>query len=158
LPNGHVAEIQIRHAKMKQAFEESHEAYEKVAAAMKRFPDNTSRPPEAQRIIDHWEQKRYDANHNAALRLPSLQKLIHERDFYMVGKTPVMLVNEPFTGERYAVVPRVTENGPMYVKDNSFIPELKNKKIAKKSDRDTFIAVSTRIAKEAVGQPILEVA
>lgn len=157
LPNGHIAEIQIRHAKMKHAFEASHEAYEKVASATKRFPNPETRPLEVQKTIEHYGRKRYDANHNAALKLPSLQKLIHKRSFFRVNDTPVMLVEEPFTGESYTVIPKMTKEGPMFVIDNSFMSSLKDKEITQTSNREAFISASVIFAKASIQQPAFEV-
>lgn len=159
LPNGHISEIQIRLKGMKKAFETSHDAYEKQAAGEKRYPDPASRPINVQKLINRQARRRLQANKQAAEKLPFVNDLIHQRRFYKVGEMPVMVVNEPFTGERYTVIPLLIDGIPAYTRDNSYLVKIdNNEEGVSETNRDNFINSSMRFAKESLSTPILKIA
>jgi len=159
LLNGHIAEIQVRHAGMKRAFEASHEAYERQAAAIKRFPDPETRPIDVQTFIDRQGRRRSKANEVATRKTPDVESLIHERAFFTVGDMPVMIVNEPFTNQRYAVIPGVVNGVPYYVQDNRYLDKIMDQEASvTESNRESFLALSHKFAQDYSAQPQLKAA
>lgn len=157
LQNDHIAEIQIVPKQFKKAFNASHKPYERENALIKRFSDPTSRPAPIQKMIDRYATERKQLNNNGHRKTAYLKDLIHQRDFFKVGDTPVMRVHEPFTRDTYTVVARNTEQGPMYVKDNSYLPRINNRDSDVRCiQRDLFVTSTINFAKEITNVPKLE--
>ena len=138
MPNGHIAEIQVRHIGMEAAYKKTESIYRNARAAKAGIEVRHSTLVEsgypdtlvnsillcAHKKLNHLLGLRTDIHEKAAKR-HDLDILRLDRNFHLVSGVPVMQVHDKLYDEYTAVVPDPVTG--KYVVDNSFLPLIANR-------------------------------
>lgn len=159
MSNGHVTEIQVRHAVMEKSYERSAPLWRDIRAMRARLSlegDKMSAEEQTnlRKSLTHKEHRRFMLHENAAKKMDNV---VIDRTFHSVDGFPVLKTHDRFTGEFNAVVPDVQSGN--FVTDNRFLPLLedKNRNTADIS-RETFIRQCVAMVSSSQAKACLRVA
>ncbi len=123
MSNGHIVEIQVRHAAMEKAYERTAPLWRDIRAMRARLEtatqDGTMSNQQIESLaksLNHKEQRRLTLHENAAKKM---EGVVIDREFFLVDNFPMMQTFDRYAGEHSAVVPDVSSGN--YVVDNRFL-------------------------------------
>lgn len=161
MSNGHITEIQVRHAAMEKAYERTAPLYKEIRFMRARLDaaedDGSMSNQQIEALgksLNHKEQRRLTLHEAAAKKMAGV---VIERDFFLIDDFPVMQTFDRYSKEHSTVVPDVVSGN--YVVDNRFLSMRSDPaRHVQSISREVFLARSVAMVSSPGAKACLQVA
>lgn len=161
MSNGHITEIQVRHAAMEKAYERTAYLWRDIRAmrgrleAVQKDSSMSNQQIEALgKSLNHKEQRRLNIHETAAKKM---EGVVIDREFFLVDNFPLMQTFDRYSKEYSAVVPDAASGN--YVVDNRFLTMRSDPaRHVQPIPREVFIARSVAVVSSPGAKACLQVA
>lgn len=161
MSNGHITEIQVRHAAMEKTYERTAPLWRDIRAMRARLEavqkDGSMSNQQIEALgksLSHKEQRRHNLHETAAKKMESA---VIDREFFLVDNFPLMQTFDRYSKEYSAVVPDALSGN--YIVDNRFLTLRSDPTRQVQSiPREVFLARSIAVVSSPGAKACLQVA